>query len=721
MRRKIFFIFLLISYLVRDTSCQNLFVDPGFEEPIPIPNSLHDCQVYNGERFDKTTNVWRRSNDGSPEIMISRVSDCYNHMDKAFFSSQCVGLFLGYNNIKNGTKGKEPIETTLSQSLEKGKNYSLSFDILINKNATNSHPGFSVYNIKHVNIILKDSKNSVTDTLLLTVSDDANLQWSKCSLIFEANESYDVVQFDYISKYFYARDQSCLIYAYLDNFNLVQTTQKATVFKNELRNNEAELNSIKLTYYFDSDNSQLSESEHQKMLSDLGKLTLQDMIEVTAHGFTDDSHTSNYNATLSKKRAKNVLESIRKYFSNNSIKYIATGEGIDKSMNKKLARRVDVLISYKEFDVAPWYQTSNNPQRAINYSFLHNTGIAQKMSNVQNSLQIISGQSLKFDKRPFDSDKMILAKAKNAKILIINESHTSPSHRAYIANLLPRLQPLGYNKLAIEALLTDNDEHSLTIKDPVFLRYLLEAKRLGFDLSSYDNKTKEEPDWDKEIKKMEGIEYKEGFQNMAKDMNIRDYNQFLNLKNDIDNLRDGEKIIIHVGHGHGEQFQKGDWKPLGAYLAEKYSEELVLSIDQVTLNNCIYRDSNYYYNQYKPKKSIICSTNGKPYVREEFNPISMSYMAMVDLQILHSDDNLDMNSDTSIIHVSHGQLETANYPLAIMIYQSSDDPKTDIAYSAIEVKHAEDWKPSIVPNDFKYKILIKDANNQVILYDTDSK
>ncbi|MFT6337476.1 MAG: hypothetical protein ACI86M_003953 [Saprospiraceae bacterium] len=288
---------------------------------------------------------------------------------------------------------------------------------------------------------------------------------------------------------------------------------------------------------------------------------------------------------------------------NQDIDYNSRGLGIDKrNIIKKTSRSVDVSIAYFDSEVAPWYQTSNNAQYFINFSCLGNQRLALEKSKVGTTKHFRNGVKPKFEKIPFDANKLILAKAKKSKILIINEAHTRPSHRAYISNLLPDLKKMGYTKLAMEALKSDNIEHSLTIKDPTFLRCLVVAKGLGYHLISYDNKSTNEPDWVKRIKPMDGIEFTAGYENIGRDMNIRDYNQFLNIDEKIDHLAENEKIIIYVGYGHGITQQNGGWKPLGAYLIEKYGHAAILSIDQVSLNNCISIDSNDYYNQYKPKK-----------------------------------------------------------------------------------------------------------------------
>jgi|GEM_PF-5657366 len=720
MRILIFYVTIVSVLFIDDVTSQNLFVDPGFDEPVPMPNSLHDCQYYTGENFDKATSTWRRSTNGTPDIISARDSECYKHMDKEFFTSQCVGVYLGYKNTENYYEVKEVIETTLSESLERDKNYRIEIDLLLNKNATINFPQITLHDIRHINVVLKDSKSTCSDTLLLPISGDPACSWAKCSLVFTAKYDFDIVQIDYLSDVFRDSKKSLFVYGYLDNFSLVKTSKKATIFKEDFRDDKSELNSTKFSYYFDRDIPTLSDMESQRMMSNFEKLKLQRIVKIKTVGFTDDSHSIAHNSILSGKRASSALALIRKIIAVDSIQYVASGKGIDRGVSSELARRVDVLVDYKDAEVAPWYQTSNNPQLAFNYSFLGNVELSKKVNNVERSIRLARDAEPSFDKVPFDAHKLIVVKAKQARVVLINESHTSPDHRVFVSDLLPDLRTLGYNRLAVEALQSDDNEQSLTMKDPVFLRYLLDAKNQGYSLVSYDNKSNEEPNWN-EIEKGDGVEYADGYETLSKSMNIRDYNQFLNLEIYIDNLPEREKVIIHVGHRHGGEVQIGDWKPLGAYLSEKYGSEAILSIDQVILNDCVSIDSNDYYNQYNPKKSIVCTVGTKPYAKKIFNPISMSYQAVTDLQILHTDHEIRLQSDTSMIYVNHSEISNCEYPLAIMIYESHANPRTDIAYSAIEVKHREDLKPSIIPNDNKYNVLIKDSRNNVVAYDTSSQ
>lgn len=91
----------------------------------------------------------------------------------------------------------------------------------------------------------------------------------------------------------------------------------------------------------------------------------------------------------------------------------------------------------------------------------------------------------------------LLEMAQNYNVILINEAHHIPKHRAFLYYLLPYLKSLGYNQLAIEAL--SNKDTLLNLRgyplkdvtgyytnEPVFANVIRKAKQLGFKLISYD-------------------------------------------------------------------------------------------------------------------------------------------------------------------------------------------------------------------------------------------
>ncbi len=97
-----------------------------------------------------------------------------------------------------------------------------------------------------------------------------------------------------------------------------------------------------------------------------------------------------------------------------------------------------------------------------------------------------------------DGDKFILEEAKKHQIVIINEGHHIPLHRAYLAHLLPELRKEGFEMMGIEALgdsevrVMDNRGYPYLaeggyLTEPCFGNMVRKAYSLGFKLFEYES------------------------------------------------------------------------------------------------------------------------------------------------------------------------------------------------------------------------------------------
>ena len=95
--------------------------------------------------------------------------------------------------------------------------------------------------------------------------------------------------------------------------------------------------------------------------------------------------------------------------------------------------------------------------------------------------------------RPTEARAYILNRAKRERIVIINEAHHVPRHRAFTASLLPGLAAQGYRYLAVEDLLEDDSLNWATrrypvqatgsyVGEPSFGNLLRVAQKQGFQL-----------------------------------------------------------------------------------------------------------------------------------------------------------------------------------------------------------------------------------------------
>ncbi len=296
-----------------------------------------------------------------------------------------------------------------------------------------------------------------------------------------------------------------------------------------------------------------------------------------------------------------------------------------------------------------------------------------------------------------DAIKSISSLIKTKRIVIINEDHTTPNHRTFIGNLIDTFYKYNFRTLAVEALTSAHDIQSLTMRDPKFLQYLHYANTMGFKIINYDDVYNFKPPLP--IKKPDF----EIDSTIYISMNQRDYNQYLYLDSIITRLHKDEKILIHVGIGHGKLYETTLWKSLGSYLKEKYSDQL-LSIDQVFLNSRL--NSNDF--------SIAYSENNKLESFEEFDPL-LGTIKMYDISITHpTNKNIRPNFLKKTVVVNHKE-KVDNYPALILTYRCEDNPYEDIPFDIRYIKSKEDVAEMYI-SDSKYQLLIKDINNKIVYY-----
>lgn len=100
----------------------------------------------------------------------------------------------------------------------------------------------------------------------------------------------------------------------------------------------------------------------------------------------------------------------------------------------------------------------------------------------------------------------IVARAKQTRVVILDEDHLSPRDRAFGLEVARALQPLGYGVLAAEALTRDKDDgvslgkmeqlskdgyvrksSGYYLNDPVFADFFRQAMQMGYRLVSYES------------------------------------------------------------------------------------------------------------------------------------------------------------------------------------------------------------------------------------------
>ncbi|MEQ9506277.1 MAG: hypothetical protein RLO80_08385 [Hyphomonas sp.] len=153
---------------------------------------------------------------------------------------------------------------------------------------------------------------------------------------------------------------------------------------------------------------------------------------------------------------------------------------------------------------------------------------------------------------------------KNHTLVIINESHSRPRHRAFIAEVVEMLRAEGFTHYAAETLYVEGAqqtegpataEHGWYIQDPVFARILEDIRASGMVLVAYEQS--EEQRLKREDATIEEI------------IAVREEAQALNLIDAVLGEAPETRMVIHVGYGHAEEIREGDFAAMAARLKEK--------------------------------------------------------------------------------------------------------------------------------------------------------
>lgn len=232
---------------------------------------------------------------------------------------------------------------------------------------------------------------------------------------------------------------------------------------------------------------------------------------------------------------------------------------------------------------------------------------------------------------PRDALSEIARRAAKTSIVILNESHNTPRHRAFALEVAEKLRPLGYTFLAIETLIGETSASGDSpldrlprdgvvrmgtggySKDPVFARFIGTAIRSGYTPVAYEQT------------KAQGV----GKQDIAS----REEAQAENLLRAIPTIGKGAKILIYVGLSHAAEEplpgSNGSVRWMAARLKAATGID-PLTIDQATVTDTspLARSAYQVAAEKMGKTSSIFLRGNRPVV---VGP----YAGSVDLQVIH--------------------------------------------------------------------------------------
>lgn len=163
------------------------------------------------------------------------------------------------------------------------------------------------------------------------------------------------------------------------------------------------------------------------------------------------------------------------------------------------------------------------------------------------------------DYKPRNALDAIASVAAERRVIMINEEHDAPLHRAFTARLLPVLYKKGFRYLAAETL--SEEDTNLNVRgypvhktgfysnDPVFGDMLRSALKLGFKLVPYEHKPKQRC-----VSPSDNPDFCQ---------NERERGQAQNLYDRIFKNDPQAKVLVHVGRGHNQKLKIGDLAMMG--------------------------------------------------------------------------------------------------------------------------------------------------------------
>lgn len=214
-----------------------------------------------------------------------------------------------------------------------------------------------------------------------------------------------------------------------------------------------------------------------------------------------------------------------------------------------------------------------------------------------------------------DARDYIFSQARSNRVVMINEAHDNPMHRAFTASLLEDLYKQGYRFLALE-MLNNRQRRTITKIDQFSGSYLCEpaaaemarkALQLGFTLVSYEDTA------------------------INHNVKQREYAQAENLAALI--KRDpNAKVLVHAGYSHIDEAAYGDdFTPMAAYF------KIISGINPLTVNQVNMSESSTsafgfeVYRQWLLKHPVTASS----VVLLNNKPIDISGLLMNDVYVLH--------------------------------------------------------------------------------------
>ena len=208
-------------------------------------------------------------------------------------------------------------------------------------------------------------------------------------------------------------------------------------------------------------------------------------------------------------------------------------------------------------------------------------------------------------------DAILASAAERQQVIMINEEHDTPMHRAFTTRLLAPLYKKGFRYLAAETIAESDTElnqrgfptrkSGFYTADPVYGDMIRTALRLGFKIVPYEHMR---------------TDCKNPEDNADFCQNERERGQAQNLFDRILKNDPNAKILVHVGRGHNQEAEFGNWAMM-AWHFKQISKIDPFTIGQMHLSERSQKENEtplYRYAEAKWKftePSVFQSKDGK--------------------------------------------------------------------------------------------------------------
>jgi len=363
----------------------------------------------------------------------------------------------------------------------------------------------------------------------------------------------------------------------------------------------------------------------------------------------------------------------------------------------RFTAEIDSLVL---FDTLPYrFQTASDQ-----FSFIgdYKKAIEVRDQQFPNARPVIPTDSNKLyfsTFHPVSAREYILKHAANTRLLIINEQHHQPGHRAFVMSLLPYLKELGYTHIGFEALdyhdtgLSRRQYPILTsgyyVCEPVFGNLIRESFKQGLHVFPYEQRA-DEPE--------QGAMSRE----LAEATNIYKVMQ----KNPKD------KFIIYCGYDHAIEDSTHNYMvlPMAGRL-KRMSGIDPFTVDQVDLSE--YNIVGNVFRKLIPIDSdaVYVDSTGASFFKSRSRHKKMDCMVYhPNTQNYYFRPRYMLTADKKLYAIT--PKVTIDFPCLVRVYNPAENSDEAVPTDVVELRYRGETRQIVVNKDRPSKVIIENRKGE---------